>query len=193
VNKQNKVLLRPVAAACLLALGATGLPAHAQQISNDAFLTTVSIEIYPIAYLEFLDTPLLYLEVPPPGSTLPSNGVNFVVTGNASATLFAEPDAFIQVAGPKEWLGKAILGSEAIGYDIQLEFPDVGPGLQVAKLPGNVPDHTDPLTVDLTLTNGEREGVIHLLASHEWTPGGLLPLPGIYVGSVVLTLTADNI
>ena len=45
----------------------------------------------------------------------------------------------------------------------------------------------------MTLTGGVRDGVIHLEASQDWTGDGGLPLPGVYVGNVTLTLTADNL
>ena len=177
----------------------TGLsvdPADGQQISNDAFLTNVNIEVAPIAFLDFIDDPLLYLEVPPPDSTAPVSGVRFLVTGNAAATLVAEPDEFLDVPG-QGWLGKAVNGSEAIGFALDLRFPRTGvPGssVQTAALPGGTTGHTEPpLTVDLTLTGGAREGVIHMETSQNYTDHGGLALPGLYEGNVVLTLTVDNL
>jgi hypothetical protein len=122
--------------------------------------------------------------------------VRFRVTGNAAAILTAEPTAFLEV--PSEGhLGKAVLGAEEIGYSIELRFPRTGaPGspVQIAGLPGGEPGPTTPpLEVDLTATGGQREGEVHLLASQAWTEHGGLPLPGIYVGQVTLTLTADNL
>jgi hypothetical protein len=167
--------------------------AEGQQLSNEVYQTNVTVEVAPVAQLEFLDSPLLYLEVPPAGSTLPSNGVDFRVMGTANATLTAEPDDFIEIPG-EGFLGKAVLNSGAVGYNIEVRFPRVGvvgsPG-QIAGLPQFEAAPTTPLTVDLNLTGNQRDGSIHLLASHEWTVDGGLPLPGIYVGHVTLTLTAD--
>jgi hypothetical protein len=155
----------------------------------------VNLAIYPTASLEFLNTPLLYLSVPPPDSTAPSNGVKFKVTGNAWAILTAEPDDFIDV--PTEGImGKAILGLSEIGYKIDLRFPRLGitdSPIQTAALPGNSEGPTQPpLEVNLLLSGGQREGVIHMETDETWTEDGGLPLPGLHVGSITLTLTADN-
>ncbi len=109
--------------------------------------------------------------------------MRFRVTGNAAASLSAEPDDFIQV--PTEgYLGKAILGAGAVGYKIELRFPStgvVGSGVQIGALPGFEAAGTPPLSVNLTLTGGQRDGVIHLEADQSWTADGSLPLPGLYV------------
>lgn len=177
------------------ALAVISFPAGAQQLSNAEFNTNVLVQIVPIAQLEFLDTPLLYLEVPPPGSTVPSSGVDFRVTGNADATMVAEPDAFIEVAG-EGFMGKAILGAGSIGYKIELRFPRTGvPGspVQISALPGyEAGPTTPPLTVDLGLTGGMRDGVIHMESNQYWTEDGGIPLPGLYEGHITLTLTASN-
>ncbi len=155
--------------------------------------TVINIEVSPVAYLEFLDPALLALTIPPPGSTVPSNGVRFRVTGNAMASLSAEPDAFIDVPG-EGFMGKAVLGAGSVGYKIELRFPRTGaPGspVQVGVLPGFEPGPTPQLEVNLTLTGGQREGVIHMETNQIWTVDGGIPLPGIYVGQVILTLVAD--
>ena len=169
--------------------------AHANAVDQQGQVQ-LNITIAPTATLTFLDTPLLYLEVPPPGSTIPATGVRFRVTGNAKAILTAEPDNFIQI--PVEgYLGKAVLNGNAVGYKIELRFPSIGiPGSspQYAGLPGyEAGPTTPPLAVNLMLTGGVRDGVIHLEADPSWTTDGGLPLPGIYVGNVTLTLTADNL
>src|ERR1700742_936653 len=93
--------------------------------ASDASSVNVQVQILPFASLVFLNSPLLYLEVPPPGSTAPSNGVFFTVIGNARATLTAEPDAFLNV--PVEgYLGKAVLNGNGIGYKLDLRFPRTG-------------------------------------------------------------------
>ena len=101
--------------------GLAGGAAHAEALSNSTFLTHVNVEVLPVAELQILGSNLLYLEIPPAGSTIPAAGVNFIVTGNAHATLTAEPDAFMQVGS--QYLGKATLGSESVGYKVELRFP----------------------------------------------------------------------
>jgi hypothetical protein len=179
---------------CALALACGHAYAQAPQDE-----TEVTISVLPTVQLEFLSTPLLYLSVPPSASTIPSTGVNFRVIGNASATMTAEPDGFVTIptldypAG--EEMGRAELNGNPVGYRLRLDFPSqgaVGSPVQFAGLPGYAAGPTEPpLTVNLMSTSGVRNGRIHLEASHEWTPDGGLPLPGIYVGEVVLTVTAN--
>lgn len=185
MNARRFGVLMP--AAITLCAAEAGLASNTAQVQ-------VNVEIAPIAYLVFDSTPLLYLEVPPPDSTAPSNGVLFRVIGNATATLTAEPDAFINVPG-QGYLGKAVLGLSEVGYRVQLRFPNVGvvgslP--QTSELPGFEEGPTTPANVvDLLLTGGERSGVLHMETSQEWTEHGGLPLAGIHVGEVILTLSAD--
>jgi hypothetical protein len=170
--------------------------AQAQQVSNEAFNVNVNVLVAPIAQLDFIDNPLLYLEIPPPGSTVPASGVRFQVVGNASAILVAEPNDFIEI--PTEGhMGRAVLNGNSVGYKLELRFPRTGvpgSGIQIASLPGfEEGPTTPPLEVDLTLTSGVRQGVIHMESDPAWNDmGGTLPLPGLYVGAVTLTLTADN-
>lgn len=174
--------------------GAMMTPAHAQQIENHIYQTNVTIDVLPYAQLTFDDVdPLLYLEIPPEDSTIPGSGVNFTVTGNANATLVAEPDAFVEVETEDglQYLGKAVLSGEAVGYKLELRFPRAP--ASAAFLPGDTEGPTEPpLLVDLTTTGYERAGVLHMEAHHNWTPGGGIPLPGLYVGQVTMTLTASN-
>lgn len=187
----------------LVKLGVAGLvsiavlhPAGAQQLSNEGYQTNVNLALLPIAELEFVGGNLLYLLIPPSDSTVPGSGVEFVVTGNADATLIAEPDEFVLVGS--QYMGKAVLGAEAVGYKLELRFPDTGapgspPNPQLAALPGYIAGPTTPpLTVDLASTQMERTGVLHMEADPNWTPHGGIPLPGIYVGEVTLTLTPSD-
>lgn len=171
----------------------TALPAKA--VDPGEFDTTINLLVEPFGVLELLDPALLALTIPPPGSTVPSLGVRFRVTGNAAAIMTAEPDDFMEV--PSEgFVGKAILGAGSVGYKLELRFPRTGvPGspVQIAVLPGFEPAATPPLEVNLTLTGGVREGVVHMETSPDWTETGALPLPGVYVGEVILTLTADTL
>lgn len=201
MTKKNKP--GPRGLACLAALlGAIALPnaAQAQQVSNDVFQTNVNIDVLPFATLEFTETgtPLLYLEIPPASSsTIPGSGVPFEVSGNATASISAAPHEFMfipHVGSSGAWMGKATQGGEDLGYRLQVEFPDegvVGSNIQVGQLPGTSPDGTTPLEVDLTLTGGMRAGIIHLIANKAWTLDGGIPLPGLYEGTIILTLTAD--
>ena len=196
-----KKMLKTGLTAGVIAAGAVG-QLQAQQISEDQFQTNVSVQIIPFAELNFQAGNLLYLLIPPPGSTAPSSGVNFTVTGNADATLVAEPDDFIYVTtqdeGPQH-LGRAVLNGNSVGYRLDLRFPRGGvaggspSGIRTAALPGfEEGPTTPPLTVDLTTTSNQRTGVLHMETHPNWTPGGGIPLPGIYVGLVTLTLTASN-
>lgn len=189
---RNRRHLSHALIAAVFALAAS--PAVALEDETDV---TVNITIEPLAYLVFDSTPLLYLEIPPAKSTVPSNGVFFQVIGNAKATLTAEPDAFVNVpeGGLDDYKGKAILGPSVIGYKLELRFPRigiVGSGVQISALPGYEEGPTQPAApVDLTLTGGSRAGVLHMETNPDWTPDGSLPLQGIHVGQVVLTLSAE--
>lgn len=181
------------------AIGCLSLPAQAQQIDNQTYQTNVNLNVMPIAQIEIIGGSLLYLSVPPSASTIPSTGVTFRITGNASATMTAEPDGFVTIPTldypTGEEMGRAELNGNAVGYRLRLDFPaqgTVGSPVQYAGLPGYAAGPTEPpLTVNLMTTSGARNGRIHLEASHQWTPDGGLPLPGIYVGEVVLTVTAN--
>lgn len=162
----------------------------------------LDVQVLPFAELEFLDDPaLLQLDIPPPGSTIPSKGIEFVVTGNSTTSVSATPDGFVQIPdigfnGASGYLGKAISSdNEELGYDIQLTFPSQGiSGSPPAS--SNLPQFeaagTSQLSADLTLTSGQRIGELHLIANPEWTPHGGIPLTGLYIGEVVLTVTAGG-
>lgn len=172
-------------------LGSTS-SSQAQQVTNQIYQAPVEVQILPIAELEFIGPTLLHLEIPPAGSTWPSAGVKFRVTGNASASVSASPDEFIEIPATDQFMGKAVRLSDAqaIGYGLLLEFPKTGPGYQAAGLPGTDGDGTTSLTV--ALNGGQRQGAIQLSADPSWNPdGSAIPLPGLYVGEIVLTLTAD--
>lgn len=170
--------------------------AQAAELTNQG-QASINIAIVPTASLTFVGSSLLALEVPPSKSTVNTSGaVHFIVAGNASATLRATPDAFVSVPS-QGWMGKAVLGGGSVGYQIQLTFPSsgvAGSPVAIATLPLFAADGTvPPLTVPLPLTSGQRPGTIDLLASADWTPDGGLPLAGVYVGAIVITVTADNL
>jgi hypothetical protein len=188
LHQAGRALATAGLACCAISAG------HAQQITNSQYQTNVNVQVLPFATLDFVDSPLLALTIPPAVSTIPAKGVRFLVTGNASATMTAEPNAFIDI--PVEGtMGRADLNGESVGYKLELRFPSVGilgSPPQYAALPGFAQGATvPPLSVDLTMSGGQRQGVIHMEASHQWTEDGGLPLPGVYVGNVTLTLTAD--
>jgi hypothetical protein len=175
-------------------VGCTISAGHAQQITASEYQTNINVQVLPFAMLDFIDSPLLALTIPPAVSTIPAKGVRFRVTGNASATMTAEPSAFIYIEGER-FMGRADLNGESVGYKLELRFPAVGilgSPPQYAALPGFTQGATvPPLSVDLTMSAGQRDGVLHMEASHQWTEDGGLPRPGVYVGNVTLTLTAD--
>lgn len=180
-------------------LSAVALPSAAQQVTPSQFDVDVNVLVLPTASVSFIGNGLLYLRVPPPSSTNHLTGVTFSVTGNAWATLVAEPSEFMTATtvdyGP-EHLGKAVLNNNPIGYRVSMEFPVTGivnSPRRTSQLPGYEDGPTDPpLTVNLLLTGGSRNGRLHIETSERWTPNGSIPLPGIYVGEVFLTVTASN-
>lgn len=194
INKTTKTRAVAVCVSAMICLAA--LPASAQQISSSEFVTTVHITVSPFATLEFNDpNPLLYLEVPPPGSTIPSTGVEFTVIGNASAALSAEPNAFMQVTSltykgvSNPFMGVAIHVGDEIGYDLQLQF--YSPVNSFSGLPlVQVGPAVSPL-MNIAGNGGSVSGVLHLIAHPNWTAGGGLALPGLYEGEIILTLTAS--
>lgn len=192
IRKKMRFAVCTIAAAFLVAL-----PVSAQQGSSSQSVTTLNIAVVPFAALEFSDpNPLLFLEVPPPGSTVPSEGVNFVVIGNSSATLSAEPDSFMQVSSTQffgipfdPFLGRAVQAGQEIGYDIELRFP-IFP--QSARgLPLSVAGPAVSPRVNIVNYGGQVSGTLHLIANPNWTASGGLALPGLYEGEIILTLAAD--
>lgn len=169
--------------ACCVAL------ATSPTLAADTAIVPVTVTVQPMAMIEFLDPMLLYLEIPPQAATPPGT-VRFLVTGNASATITAIPHEFVEI--PDEgFMGKAILGTSVLGYRLQVHFPRSAPGVQIATLPGSDGDGTPPLTVNLLLTGGSRQGELRIDAHPDWTPDGGMPALGIHVGEVILTLTAS--
>ncbi len=81
------------------------------------------------------------------------------------------------------------------GYNVELRFPAqgmIGSPRQYATLPGYTAAPTTPaLTVDLSSTGQERDGVIHIESDPDRTERGGLPSPGLYTGEIILTLTAN--
>ncbi|ATX65575.1 hypothetical protein [Roseinatronobacter bogoriensis] len=181
-----------------VAIAMSGILANstAAQQTGASDIVTVNINVVPFATLEFTDpNPLLYLEVPPPGSTIPSAGVEFKVIGNSLATLAAEPDSFMQIPAAQypgisfdPYLGRAVQSGNEIGYDIELRFPIPGPN---TGLPLTSPGAAVSPLVDVAGAGGIVGGVLHLIANPNWTTGGGVALPGLYEGVIVLTLTAN--
>ena len=118
-----------VAAAAAASLGAMGR-SDAQQISNHVYEQPVDVNVLPFATLQIVGNNVLHLDIPPAGSTIPASGVDFVVTGNAHATLTAEPDAFMEVGGPVSGQGEhgvrigRVQGGAALPEDGNRRFAD---------------------------------------------------------------------
>lgn len=168
------------------------------QVSSSQYEVDVKILVLPTASIHVNGSNVLHLSVPPPSSTNHSSGMTFVVTGNASATMLAEPSSFMTaptIDYPAEHLGEATLNGDTIGYRVKMDFPVVavaGSPIRSAQLPGWEPGPTDPpLTVNLMQTGGTRSGRLHIETSQLWTPSGAIALPGVYQGEIVLTVSAD--
>lgn len=181
--------------ACVLAELMTGivLPVSAAQLDDANSSADVDVLVLPYAELTFLENPRLYLQIVPFGdSTQPTDGVDFQVVGNADAIVTAEPDGFINVPG-EGYMGKAVLNGNAVGYQLLLRFPR-GPSAastQYAGLPISTAGATEPpLRADVSNAGGKR-GTIDMDAYPNWTESGGIPLPGLYVGQVILTVIAD--
>lgn len=160
--------------------------------------TDVDITIVPYVSFEYIGSNVLFLEIPPMASTVNSpESVIFKVTGNARATMSAAPSEFILIPGSEGgWMGQAMNGSEPIGYQLQLTFPRTavfGSPKKIESLPLDAPTGTPPLSVNLQLTSGSRQGAIDLLADPAWTLHGGLPAAGLYVGQITLTVAAENL
>lgn len=168
--------------------------AFAAAATEDQTEVDVTITVVPFATLEFIGNPLLYLAVPPPGSTVPSNGVDFLVIGNASVSVSAEPNEFITIPGQGVLARARRPDGESVGYNIELRFPRLGvlgSPANIAALPNFTEGPAVSPVVDLTLTANEREGRLHMEASEMWTEAGGLALPGLYEGEIILTLAAE--
>ncbi len=184
--------LMRIALLALVSSSAAGLPipAHGEQVSLQTSVTNVNIDVLPVAELQLLDTPLLYMQIPPGGTVLPGARVRFKVSGNGSATVSAMPHAFVQIDSlDGAYLGMAVRQSDTatVGYDLTVRFPSTGMGLQSSSLTGTENTGTPPLSV--ALNGGTRQGAIDLTANPDWTPAGGIPLPGLYVGELILTVT----
>jgi hypothetical protein len=185
MERGDKIRRAWVALAACALVGTIARPAYADTTAT----VPVNVTVQPMAIFEWLDPALLYLTVPVP-STTPPGTVRFRITGNASATITAIPDAFVFIPSDGSYMGKAVLDTSVLGYKIHLFFPSTGIGQQTASLPGTDGGGTPPLTV--VLAGGSRQGEIRMDASQLWTPDGGMPALGLHVGQVILTLTADN-
>lgn len=180
-----------------VAMALTAFGATAQQITPSQYQVQTTITVVPYAELTFLAGSLLYLKIPPGASTIPDGGVSFRVSGNAIASLTAEPSEFLQITttvlnlglgGPGTYfLGKATINGADIGYDLSVDFP-MGFG-NTARLPKNFAGPTPARLANVL--PGDVFGTIDLITNAAWSNQGQLPLPGIYVGQVTLSLTAN--
>jgi hypothetical protein len=142
----------------------------------------------PFATLE-LSRNMISIPFPSMGVPAQSARLDFVVIGNARATLTAEPSEILSIDG--RTLGKAMHGEEAIGYDLILEFPKLRHRKKRRPHQSAPEGPTSAHMIDMVEGGMEHAGTIHLVTDPKWAANGGLPLPGTYVGEIVLTLTAD--
>jgi hypothetical protein len=123
--------------------------------------------------------------------------VTFQVTGNMNATVTVEPGGrrpFIRVPGAGHCLARAVgveptNKGESIGYNISLKFP--GRQTQTVGIDTDCPGGPTP-AIKLPLFGKARTGVLAIESRNEWNTNDVdLSLPGKYVGSIMLTVTAD--
>lgn len=154
----------------------------------------------------------------PQRSRIPPVRIPFAVKGNASAIVSVRPSAFLSIGGGV-YLGKVVGRKEGnLGYQIIVRFPVpagsadwqphfsapgswnvIGswggfrhlpfPG-QIAELPGLDGVGTTPLVADLTKWHGSARGVIYIVAGEKWRERGGEAAPGLYHGSIEVTVTA---
>jgi hypothetical protein len=152
----------------------------------------ISMDVAPQAYLDVDPAPndTLALTIPPADSTPSNAGVDFDVLGNANACVTAQPDEYIDITNLGQTLGKATNGNgDEIGYDFTLRFPNnggVGPNDGLDGSPGDV---VGPLCFLFGPVFDNRPGQVLLHANPDWTNQGSISMPGVYVGSIVLTVT----
>lgn len=143
----------------------------------------------PFAILQ-LSRNMIALPFPSIGGVAQSVSLDFVVVGNARATLTAEPAESFTVNG--KVLGRAENGAEAIGFDVILEFQEGKKKRKDEhKRRGSVAAPITSSTADLIASGLESKGTISLVTDPKWALNGGMPLPGNYVGEIILTLTAD--
>lgn len=144
--------------------------------------------------------------------------IPFVVRGNARAFMTARPDSFIRIRSGA-YLGRAAgkSGNE-IGYQAIVRFPvpeaaaawrpdAFGRGnsnvlstwsgfrklpflRQLAELSGANGSGTPPLEAQLPKLRGSALGVVYVVAARHWTRRGQRAAPGVYHGSIEVTVTA---
>jgi hypothetical protein len=196
LRKSTRIKSTTAIANCLASIWLVVSSAHAEDTPEEA-PPILELLVQPFAELRLVSAPLMFMSVPPAGTALPGARVRFEVRGNAHASVSAAPEDWVSIPSLGDlYLGKAILQGQddetenQIGYDITLRFPSAGPGpLQSRSLPGGNGQGTEPLTV--TLNGATRQGAIDLVADHHWTASDGLPKVGLYVGQVVITVSAN--
>jgi hypothetical protein len=125
--------------------------------------------------------------------------LKFQVTGNVNATVTVEPAGrrpFIQIPGADRCLARAVgveptNKGEAIGYNIRLKFPAEGRKAKTVSIDTDCPGKPAP-AIKVPLFGKTRTGVLSIESRNEWNANDAdLALPGKYVGSIMLTVTAD--
>jgi hypothetical protein len=163
------------------------------------------VPIMPPVQVRFEGTPEIRLDVTSAGllrTDATGSRVRFQVFGAGDVTISAAPGgakSFVRIPARNACFGAArgvdpTNRKEALGYKLTLRWPSDGLGVQTASIDTDCPGGpTRPLTLHLN-GRGARSGEIIVHSNREWNPRGAdLPLPGGYVGSVVLTVTTDNV
>jgi hypothetical protein len=166
-------------------------------LGNANGATVVTISVVPFAFVDFPPgEPNMFVRVGVDGfgTYAGTKGTTFTVSGNANATLQAVPHEFMTSPSTTGAIGQAEKGADLIGYRMTLRFPNTfvtGSPVQTATLPGTEDPTSPPLTVDMTLTSGVREGRILLQSNPTWTPTGATAPLGDYTVTVDLLVTAN--
>jgi hypothetical protein len=146
--------------------------------------------------------------------------IPFVVKGNALATVSARPDTFVRISSGR-YLGRAVHSGEQLGYHVIVQFPlpsnsyhwlldwtewsdwglwnhwggygSLPAWSKIAQLPGLNGVGTPPLTSSIVDRGGTAYGVIYIVTAHGWTIDGRRAGPGIYHGSIQVTVGAASL
>lgn len=145
--------------------------------------------------------------------------IPFTVRGNASASVTVTPEEFLQTKSGS-WLGRAGGPAyRSLGYDAIVHFPVSSSSYRWltdweywddwdnwsdwrgfgtlpwwsrwTRLPRDTASGTPPLPANLPELGNRAFGVIYAVARRHWTPDGSAAPPGLYHGSVLITVTAD--
>jgi hypothetical protein len=159
------------------------------------------ILLVPKVEVVFESSPRLELNIAGRGSRGAKNRseVKFRVKGNVNATIAAEPagrNPFVSIPSAGRCLGRAVgvdpsNRKESIGYALTLKWPADGRKAQTVGMDTDCPGGSTP-AIKVPLFGKTRTGVLAIESRAEWNEkGAIVPPPGKYVGSIMLTVTAD--